>query len=514
MGFELVYNSLKAILHVFGPYYVSSATHDNNDTVDAPKCHPGTRVSFLTRLSNWAKDIESSVHVTWLHGPAGAGKSAIARSLAQSLHRERLLAGSFFFFRTDPRRNSEKQFVTTLAYQIALSIPETKPYIAKAVQDDPTVCDRSLQTQFEKLIIQPLVQITASGSPMLIIVDGLDECIVQKEREDTLEVIFDALPRLHGHVKFLIVSRPEYDIQRSFDFVATSIGQHINTIGLQGDLQAYEDVRIYLNDNFRRIKQTHPLQEHFTPDWPSGDAIERLVEKSSGHFIYASTVVKYIENDFDEPRKRLDIVINLRTTSCNPYAELDALYLNILSSSRADHTLLVNIFSLALLADVSSIKLDEFWKWQRGIIMKSDRFVDSVLTLKPEKLQLAVLDLKSLVGVSSPQGYPIIKTIEFFHKSFSDFLCDPSRSKRFHASAANGSMLIANSCLRLLSDNTGLLERCFATTNFGSFIQLITFFFTDCWPCSVLILIRDEHVTCSSAFVVTIPLPISSCRPP
>jgi len=72
------------------------------------------------------KDAETSVYVTWLHGPAGAGKSAIARSVAESLHREGLLAAAFSFFRTDSRRNSEKPFVPTLAYQIAYSIPETQ----------------------------------------------------------------------------------------------------------------------------------------------------------------------------------------------------------------------------------------------------------------------------------------------------------------------------------------------------------------------------------------------------
>src|SRR6266498_1110174 len=59
---------------------------------------------------NWA---ESPVYVTWLHGPPGVGKSAIAHSLVQHLDRDSLLAASFFFCRTDSRRNTEKSFVTT-----------------------------------------------------------------------------------------------------------------------------------------------------------------------------------------------------------------------------------------------------------------------------------------------------------------------------------------------------------------------------------------------------------------
>lgn len=43
----------------FGTNYVSSATHDNDDLLDAPKWHPGTRTSFLSRLSKWVEDANS-----------------------------------------------------------------------------------------------------------------------------------------------------------------------------------------------------------------------------------------------------------------------------------------------------------------------------------------------------------------------------------------------------------------------------------------------------------------------
>ena len=249
-----------------------------------------------------------------------------------------------------------------------------------------------------------------------------------------LRVVLDNLPGLRDHVKFLIVSRPEYDIERCFKSAAS---QPVDTIELLGDLRAYEDVRAYLRDSFDQIKQTHPLQAHFTSDWPSDGAIERLVENSSGHFIYASTVIKYIENDFDRPQKRLEVILNLRTSSQNPYAALDALYLDILTSSRADHGLLVNIFSIVTQAD--QFPRQYSYKWVR--VMKSTPMLEVILVLEPGECELALLDLRSLVGGSD--------TMEFWHKSFSDFLLDPSRSQKFHVSSAHA--WVARGCLRLLS---------------------------------------------------------------
>jgi len=437
----LTSSSLEVILRAFGENYVPSATHDNNDTLDAPKCHSGTRVSFLRCLSNWVKASESSAPVTWLHGPAGAGKSAIARSLANSLNEEGLLAGSFFFFRQDSRRNSVNPFVATIAYQIAGFIPDTLPYIATAVEEDPTICSRSLETQFKKLIVNPICT-SESFVRKLLIIDGLDECTNRMAQTLILKVVFNNLPRLHGHFKFLIISRPEYDIQGFFDSVAAnSPGQLFNMIELLGDLQAYEDVRVYLRDSFHRIKQTHPLRARFTADWPSDDAIERLVEKSSGHFIYASTVTKYVENDRNRPQKRLDDILNLRTSSRNPYAALDALYLDILTSSRDDDGLLLKILSIVVQVD----RFFEQYSYDWVGIIKSTNVLETILCLEPGECELALLDLKSLVGIND--------IVNFWHKSFSDFLLDPLRSQQFHAPSAPARTLIAQCCLWLLSGN-------------------------------------------------------------
>ena len=470
---------IKVIVTAFQDHYISSATHDNNEILDPPRCHPGTRISFLNQLSNWVKDTSSPVYITWLHGPAGAGKSAIARSLAEILQDESLLAGSFFFH-MDPKRNSEKPLVITLAQQLAFSIPETRGYIADSVERDPVFFSRSLQTQFEKLIVNPIIQLNLASSsfqPALMIIDGLDECKDPKARRLILNTLYDASQRLQGYLKFLVASRPEHDIQGFFE---TTTGERINLIDILTDIRAHEDVRVYLCDQFKRIKQEHHLHLTFDSNWPTQDAIQSLVEKSSGHFIYASTVIKYIENAYDRPQKRLDDIINLRQSSVNPYTELDALYLNILSLAKGDQKLLVNILSAALVCGSVGDPYSSFYPrhWAPRDTANLDRVVESVLALEPNDVQLALLDLKSLIGLREQfdipplasgsklihgkslagHSYPNIRHIKFWHKSFSDFLFDSTRSKEFCIQVQLAHMTVAKGCLQLL-DNSKMMKK-------------------------------------------------------
>ena len=137
--------------------------------------------------------------IMWLYGPAGAGKSAIAQTIAEICHARHLLLASFFFSRTDPKRNNEKCLIASLAYQIAFNLPQAKDAIEAAVDRDPAIFHRSVEVQLTTLIIDPLTQLSKTGIfqsnpvPNLIIIDGLDECHGRQVQQHILHAVSSAL---------------------------------------------------------------------------------------------------------------------------------------------------------------------------------------------------------------------------------------------------------------------------------------------------------------------------------
>jgi len=155
------------------------AHHDSGKIYEKPKCHPGTREAILKEIMNWVREPICSYPILWEHGPAGSGKSSIARSIAAMCKKDGLLAADFFFFRTDNSLNNTERLMATLAYQIMLAIPELRHTISEATLRDPFIFSSSLESQLQNLIIHPIAnalppEITPNAR--LIILDGLDEC--------------------------------------------------------------------------------------------------------------------------------------------------------------------------------------------------------------------------------------------------------------------------------------------------------------------------------------------------
>jgi hypothetical protein len=118
-----VYAGIDILLEASAP----GAFHNSGERFNPPRCHPKTRIHIIAKIMNWiVGEVEWDRFVMWLYGPAGAGKSAIAQTIAEHCHASHLLLASFFFSRTDPKRNNEKSLIASIAYQITLNVPEAR----------------------------------------------------------------------------------------------------------------------------------------------------------------------------------------------------------------------------------------------------------------------------------------------------------------------------------------------------------------------------------------------------
>ncbi|KAF9552195.1 hypothetical protein CPC08DRAFT_592471, partial [Agrocybe pediades] len=173
-----------------------NAFHDSKARFDAPKCYPNTRVAVLDYIMNWALGQSGDRTIMWLRGPAGCGKSTIAQTTIERCLEKGFKLAAFFFNRFDPSRNHSRQLIATLAYQVYTAFPETnvQRLMLSAIEDDPLIFERTIRHQFRALIAHPLHVYLSSlhseqPSPpgLLIVVDGLDECVDRTSQQEILE---------------------------------------------------------------------------------------------------------------------------------------------------------------------------------------------------------------------------------------------------------------------------------------------------------------------------------------
>ncbi|KAF4611533.1 hypothetical protein D9613_004468 [Agrocybe pediades] len=391
-----------------------NALYDSGHLVDPPKCHPNTRTAIIQTVIDWssgtiADEEMNAKAILWLKGGAGAGKSAIARSVAERASEEGLLLGTFFFGAGDATRNHVGGLVATLTYQLCTILPEFRDAVTTSIEDDPLIFSRSLSTQFTTLLIRPLAIMFAnhSGStqiPRLVIIDGLDECSANIDSQQDLLFTLQEVTSSTSLIRFLVCSRPESHLNSAFSSPRMATISY--KIFLDDDYSAQKDIELYLEDKIREIKEGHPFKHKLPSMWPGPGGIWHLASKSSGQFIYAATVVRYIQSPRHRPNQRLDAILNLRPPFKDlPFTELDALYRHIIFKAEDPSTVL-DILGFPLL----------YGKFEVS-------YLEKILQLEEGDVEVMLADLQSLVTIycETTAFHPEIK-VELLHKSLGDFL--------------------------------------------------------------------------------------------
>ncbi|WZH50304.1 LOW QUALITY PROTEIN: Vegetative incompatibility protein HET-E-1 [Fusarium acuminatum] len=416
------------------------ASFDSKTEEHNPTCLPNTRQELLDDIDHWIDDPNSET-VYWLNGMAGTGKSTIARTVAHSRSKRGDLGASFFFKRGEMDRGNLNKVMSTLAHQLALSIPGVAFFIKKALDNNPAVVGKSAKEQFEKLIQEPLCEaaaIATTPSSIVMVIDALDEC--DQETDIRLLInIFSKVQIIRPHLRIFLTSRPELPIRLGFSEVR-GLYQGVVLHDIPAQIVEH-DIIVFLNNEFKKIRHDFNMtvgdERKLPSDWPGRPTVQSLAKMAVPLFIFAATVCRFIGDRRRSPQRRLQTVLGHGERSHG--SQLDQTYAPILRSQ------------------ITSLPKEE----REEIIRDFRVIVGSIVTLASP---LSVIALSCLIDVPlevvderldalhSVLSIPLERTIpvRLLHLSFRDYLI--AEESEFQVDERYTHQSLAKHCLRIMCD--------------------------------------------------------------
>jgi hypothetical protein len=391
--------------------------------------------------------------IFWLSGLAGTGKSTIARTVARRYFDKRRLAASFFFSRGGGDVGHAGKFVTSIAVQLAHSVPALRQHISDAVAERSDIVSQSLRDQWQHLVYHPLSMLGESEpETYVVVVDALDEC----DSDSNIRIIVQLLAEVRSlstgvRLRVFLTSRPEAPIHYGFSQVHYTEHQDF-ALHRISPLVINNDIRLFLEHQFRSITQR--CRPH--TDWPGATVIAQLVQSASGLFIWAATTCRFIQEGTTRRviYNRLQTILQSSGSMSEPEEHLNKIYIAVLTSSvpttftkeekeefclRARYVLGSLVLLLSPLSAPSLGTLLPF-----GDLVSEDDVEDVLQGLH------AILDIPE-----SPD-----EPLRLHHPSFRDFLLNKNRCRdaNFWVDEISTHEKLASRCLELMSAPNGLRQ--------------------------------------------------------
>ena len=271
----------------------------------------------------------------------------------------------------------------------------------------------------------------------VIVIDALDECIDDEPASAILSVLGRFVKDL-SFVKFFITGRPEPRIRRGFRLPLLEPLTHIFRLHEVKSVHVDKDIRLYLTKSLTTITQ-HRSDVDLPNPWPSDNEVDVLTTKSSGLFIFAATIVRFIQSDHHEPNERLKLILSEASgTKHEGRTGIDALYIQILVhafSGVHEPEVFINVkrilgFIVLAFNPLARRELATILGTSTSLISATLRHLHSVMLVPADETE----------------------KIRVYHKSFPDFLQDRGRctDPRFHVDLEVHHGEMALGCLQLV----------------------------------------------------------------
>ena len=243
------------------------------------------------------------------------------------------------------------------------------------------------------------------------------------------------------HVKFFITSRPERHIMSGFhgkllkSLTRTFILHHVEPSTIN------EDIHCFFKHELSRLAH----QNGGMDGWPTDKQLNLLCQRAAGLFVYAVATLNFLDHHLQDPSDQLDVIMAFPESTAHEgdtelevYTSLDFLYMSIFQKSfyknkPKDDALVRSILSAVVLT-ANPLPLSA---------------IATLTGLRCNQVQRLLELIQSLLILPEDHNQPV----QPFHKSFSDFITDPTRcaDTQFYISPNHHTELVLH-CLKRVGD--------------------------------------------------------------
>jgi len=378
---------------------------------DQKGCLKGTRENVLNEVELWSEGFEQSP-IFWLNGLAGTGKSTIAQTISERMFAVNCLGASFFCSRGFEDRSDLRFIFPTLAFQLAHKYPSFRSSLIPLLRSNPDVLHESLQEQMQKLLVGPF---QSAGIQTVIVIDALDECKDEDPESAILLVLGQSVSKIPG-VKFFITSRPELHIVSGFRRPLLEVLTEVFVLHQVEPCTINNDIQCFFKHELSKLSQ----QCGGIEGWPTDEQLDSLCHRAGGFFVYAVATLNFLDHKFQDPSDRLDLIMQSPESTAHEarvklkasYTSLDSLYMSIFQAAFSENDANDDAMVRSVLSTV---------------VLAANPLSQPAITiltgLRSGHVQRLLKLIQSLLIVSKDPNDPV----QPFHKSFPDFITDPTR---------------------------------------------------------------------------------------
>lgn len=224
---------------------------------------------------SWLENCADNSHVISVHGVPGCGKSILSSFVIEQLQDKGYSCQYFFFRFGDSAKRTVNSLLRSIAYQVAVEVPEVRTYIQSLADDSVRLEKAEGRVIWQKIFMAKLSKLRLR-KPLFWIIDALDEC----EAPQLLLSLFTSISSFQTPLRIMFVGRKTEKLAAAFQRVEASVP--VNTLAADG---AKEDLESYVAHEIHFMRGDAQFKARIT---------KKIYTMAHGNFLWAHLVLKEI----------------------------------------------------------------------------------------------------------------------------------------------------------------------------------------------------------------------------